>query len=96
MARNRVIPNFLYGTLGLAVVGVGTFFAVRAVRRRRHASGDDPMLGLRRSTRKIGRSVKDTGEQLGKDIRRGVEDTGEALAEAGNEFASPTTSYNRI
>lgn len=96
MARNRVIPNFLYGTLGLAVVGAATFFAVRAVRRRgEHAEGDS-MLSLRRSTRKVARAVKDSGQQIGKELRRGVEDTGEALAEAGNEFAAPSTSYNRI
>ena len=98
MARNRVIPNLLYGTLGLAAVGTATFFAIRSLRRRRELHGEEStMLSLRRSTRNVGRAVKDTVQKIGKDVNRGVLDTGEALAEVGNEFESPqATSYNRI
>ena len=100
MARNRVIPNLLYGTLGLAAVGTATYFALRSLRARRAAHGEDStMLSLRRSTRNVGRAVKDSVQKIGKDVSRGANDTGEALAEVGKEFesdlASPT-SYNRI
>jgi hypothetical protein len=98
MARNRVIPNLLYGTLGLAAVGTATYFALRSLRARREAHGEEsPMLSLRRSTRNVGRAAKDSAQKVGKDIKRGVADTGEALAEAGDEFQSAqATSFNRI
>ena len=100
MARNRVIPNLLYGTLGLAAVGTATYFALRSLRRRREAHGEEStMLSLRRSTRDVGRAVKDSVEKVGKSVKRGAMDTGEALAEVGREFqadAAKPTSYNRI
>ena len=95
MARNRAVPNFLYGTLGLAVVGTATYFAVRAVRRRRH--GEGAMLSVRRASRKAARAAKDTAQQVGTDIQRGASDTGDALVDVGNEFQSATTpSYGRV
>lgn len=100
MARNRVIPNLLYGTLGLAAVGFASYYAFRTIRRRRELHGEDSsMLSLRRSTRNVGRAVKDSTKKVGKDISRGVNDTGEALADVGREFESDVatpTSYNRI
>ncbi len=88
MARSRVIPNLLYGTLGLAVTAGAVYFAIRALRNRRE--GEEPMLALRRSTREAGRNVKDTGRKVGRDIKRGVKDTAEAFSEAAPAFESDT------
>lgn len=100
MARNRVIPNLLYGTLGLAAVGTASYFVLRSLRRRREGHGEESsMLSLRRSTRDVGRAVKDSTEKVGKSVKRGAKDTGEALAEVGDEFKSGVAtpaSYNRI
>lgn len=100
MARNRVIPNLLYGTLGLAAVGTAAYYAFRALRARAAEHGEDSsMLDLRRSTRDVGRAVKDSAAKIGKSAKRGAKDTGEALAEVGKEFeadlASPS-SFNRV
>lgn len=96
MARNRVMPNLLYGTLGLAAVGTASYFAYRFLQRRR-AEGEDTMMALRRSTRDAGRAVKDTAQKVGKDVKRGASDSADAVVKAGKEFeSSSTTSYNRI
>lgn len=80
MARSRVIPNLLYGTLGVAVAATATYYAVRTLRRRRAGrNADEKMLSLRRSTREAGRAAKDTAQKVGRDLREGGEDTIEAF-----------------
>jgi len=93
MARSRFIPNLLYGTLGLVAAGTAVYYTVRALRTRREA-GEDPMLSLRRASRKTGRAVKDTSKTIG----RGIEDAGDKVedfaTDVSDRFESP--SVNRI
>ena len=100
MARNRAIPNFLYGTLGLAVAGTIGYFAYRALQRRSAEHGDeDAMMRLRRKGRSLGRTVKDSAQNIGKEAVRGFEDTGEALTEvsqSGLEYAQQSRGVDRL
>lgn len=100
MARNRAIPNFLYGTLGLAVVGTAAYFAIRSIRARGLADGDeDTMMRLRRKTRSLGRTVKDSAQKVSREAVRGFEDTGDAITEvsqAGLGYAQQTRGTDRL
>ena len=104
MARPRLnAVNFVYTAVGLAVAGGITWYVYRRLRNRRFESDamegqaespQDHLMGLRRSTRKAGRAIKDTGSQIGKTVKRGASDVGESFEDAtssGKELLADTT-----
>ena len=103
MARPRLnTVNFVYTTIGIGVAaGVG-YLVWRQLRNRRLArdEGQDSLMGVRRSTRRAGRAVKDTAQQVGKSVKRGVNDAREAFEDASSSgkplIEQDTTGYNRI
>src|SRR5688572_13805095 len=85
MARPRLsLLNISYSIVGLAVAGAIGYYVWRAVKDRHAARGveEDRLMDIRRSSRKAGRAVKDTGRQVGKAVQRGAEDVGEAFEDA--------------
>ena len=91
MARPRLsLLNISYSIVGLAVAGGIAYYVWRTVKNRRFdgdaqaARGpeEDRLMEVRRSSRKAGRAVKDTGRQIGKTVKRGAEDVGEAFEDA--------------
>lgn len=100
MARPRLnAVNFVYTAVGLAVAGGITWYVYRRLRNRRFESGiegqaEGHLMDLRRSSRKAGRAIKDTGSQIGKTVKRGASDVGESFADAtssGKELLADTT-----
>jgi hypothetical protein len=105
MARPRLNTlNFVYTAVGLAVAsGIG-YYVYRRIRNRRFESGaeetglqgrsEESLMDLRRSSRKAGRAIKDTGSQIGKTVKRGASDVGESFEDAtssGKELLADTT-----
>ncbi len=104
MARPRLnTVNFVYTTVGIGIAaGVG-YLVWRQLRNRRIEGGraEDSLMDFRRQTRKAGRAVKDTAQQIGKSVKRGVNDATEAFEDAsssGQPLVAQETSagYNRI
>ena len=103
MARPRLnTVNFVYTTIGIGVAaGVG-YLVWRQLRNRRIESGrtEDSLMDFRRQTRKAGRAVKDTAQQIGKSVKRGAKDTTEAFEDASSSgqplLEKDSTGYNRI
>lgn len=101
MARPRLnTVNFVYTTIGIGVAaGVG-YLVWRQLRNRRAATGEDNLMDFRRQTRKAGRAVKDTAQQIGKSVKRGAKDTTEAFEDASSSgqplLAKDSAGYNRI
>lgn len=86
MARPRLnTVNFVYTTIGLGVAaGIG-YLVWRQLRNRRFSDdAQDSLMEVRRSTRKAGRAIKDTAQQVGKSVKRGVSDTAEAFEDASS------------
>ena len=111
MARPRLnTVNFVYTAVGLAVAGGIGYYVYRRLRNRRFESfeGGEPvgqlgqgegaqesLMDLRRSTRKAGRAIKDTGAQVGKSVRRGASDIGDTFEDAtssGKELIADTAA----
>jgi hypothetical protein len=102
MARPRLNTlNFVYTAVGLAVAGGIGYYVYRRLRNSRFESGaegsgvqsEDALMDLRRSSRKAGRAIKDTGAQIGKTVKRGASDVGESFADAtssGKELLADT------
>ena len=101
MARPRLnTVNFVYTTIGIGVAaGVG-YLVWRQLRNRGATKTEDSLMDFRRSTRKAGRAVKDTAQQIGKSVKRGAKDTTEAFEDASSSgqplIEQDSTGYNRI
>jgi hypothetical protein len=100
MARPRLNAlNFVYTAVGLAIAGGVGYYVYRRIRSRRFeseetgAGREESLMDIRRSTRKAGRAIKDTGSQVGKTVKRGAADVGESFADAtssGKELLADT------
>lgn len=102
MARPRLnTVNFVYTTIGLGVAaGIG-YLVWRQLRNRRFADdAQDSLMDVRRTTRKAGRAIKDSVQQVGKSVKRGAADTAEAFEDASSSgrplIEQDSTGYNRI
>lgn len=100
MARRLNTLNFVYTTVGLGVAaGVG-YLVWRQLRNRRAGRTEDNLMDFRRTTRKAGRAIKDTTQQIGKTVKRGAKDTTEAFQDASSSgqplLEQDSTGYNRI
>lgn len=101
MAKPRLNTlNFVYTTVGIGVAaGVG-YLVWRQLRNRRATAGEDNLMEVRRATRKAGRAIKDTAQQVGKSVKRGAKDTTEAFEDASSSgqplLEKDTAGYNRI
>jgi hypothetical protein len=101
MARPRLNAlNFVYTAVGLAIAGGVGYYVYRRIRNRRleseetGAGREESLMDIRRSTRKAGRAVKDTGAQIGKAVKRGAADVGESFQDAtssGKELLADST-----
>ena len=101
MARPRLnAVNFVYTAVGLAIAGGVGYYVYRRLRNRRFESGiegsdaEGHLMDLRRSSRKAGRAIMDTGSQIGKTVKRGASDVGESFADAtssGKELLADST-----
>lgn len=101
MARPRLnTVNFVYTTVGIGIAaGVG-YLVWRQLQKRRAGHTDDNLMDFRRATRKAGRAVKDTAQQVGKSVKRGASDATEAFEDASSSgqplLEQDSTGYNRI
>ena len=104
MARPRLNAlNFVYTAVGLAIAGGVTWYVYRRIRDRRAGSEaqgerEESLMDIRRSTRKAGRAIKDTGAQVGKAVKRGASDVGDSFADAtssGKELLADNTGSNK-
>jgi hypothetical protein len=101
MARPRLNAlNFVYTAVGLAIAGGVTYYVYRRIRNRRFEGAEgtnESLMDIRRSSRKAGRAIKDTGAQIGKTVKRGASDVGESFADAtssGKELLADTGTGN--
>ena len=101
MARRLNTLNFVYTAIGIGVAAGAGYYLYRRMRNRPvDAETQDSLMDFRRSTRKAGRAVKDTAQQIGKTVKRGVKDTTEAFEDATSSgqplIEQDATGYNRI
>jgi hypothetical protein len=100
MARPRLnTVNFVYASIGLGVAAAAGYFVWRQLRNRRLEHGEDNLMDIRRSTRKAGRTAKDTAQQVGKTVKRGAKDIGEDFQDASSSgkalLEQDATGYGR-
>ena len=100
MARRLNTLNFVYTAIGLGVAAGAGYLVWRQLRNRRAIQNEDNLMDFRRATRKAGRAVKDTAQQIGKSVKRGAKDTTEAFEDASSSgqplVSQESAGYNRI